>query len=231
VALPKGAIVPGTSPPVIIAHGGGNSSDRTAAALAGPSDYLEVDFWVHGDRFEARHERRFPFGIPFLYEKWYLRRVPRDVEPLERLLEACEGRAGIFLDLKNGRERPSRLVAKVLEALDDHVPVLASSQQWDVLRGFAANVSGVPVYYSVDVPAKLDLLHSIVRRDPVPAGTSCRHTLLTRDVIRRLHDEGLAVVAWTVDDPARAEELAEMGVDGITTHNAAEIRAVLGPPA
>jgi glycerophosphoryl diester phosphodiesterase len=32
------------------------------------------------------------------------------------------------------------------------------------------------------------------------------------------HDVGLAVHTWTVDDPARMVELAEMGVDSVITN-------------
>ena len=42
-------------------------------------------------------------------------------------------------------------------------------------------------------------------------------------LIERLHDRGFAVIAWTVDDPDRARELIEWGVDGITTHNVEEL--------
>jgi glycerophosphoryl diester phosphodiesterase len=216
---------------VLIAHGGGNTSMATLAALATPADYLEVDLWVHRDRFEARHERRLPFGLPWLYERWYLSRLRLEREPLQRLLDACRDRAGLFLDLKTGGERPSTIVARALASLEARIPVLASSQSWPALRAFRHAVPDVPIYYSVDVISKLDLLFSVIRRDPVPDGVSCNHRLLTPDVIKRFHDNGLGVVAWTVDSDDRALELAGWGVDGITTHRAPELRKLLGPSA
>ena len=44
------------------------------------------------------------------------------------------------------------------------------------------------------------------------------HLALTEEVIARLHEGGLTVNCWTVDDPARAEELCAWGVDFITTN-------------
>lgn len=44
------------------------------------------------------------------------------------------------------------------------------------------------------------------------------HTAVTADDVKMLHDAGLKVNTWTVDDPARAEELTSMGVDMITTN-------------
>jgi glycerophosphoryl diester phosphodiesterase len=53
---------------------------------------------------------------------------------------------------------------------------------------------------------------------PLPdAGVSVRHTLLTEASTRALHDVVGTVVAWTVNDVARARQLCEFGVDGITT--------------
>lgn len=46
-----------------------------------------------------------------------------------------------------------------------------------------------------------------------------RHTaLVSKELIDRLHEGGLTVNCWTVDDPARAEELVSLGVDYITTN-------------
>ena len=44
-----------------------------------------------------------------------------------------------------------------------------------------------------------------------------KHTLLKRAVIDKAHDAGLAVLAWTVNDPRRARELVEWGVDTVIT--------------
>ena len=40
---------------------------------------------------------------------------------------------------------------------------------------------------------------------------------VTEDVIAACHAAGLAVNAWTCNDPARARELAGWGIDGICT--------------
>ena len=42
-------------------------------------------------------------------------------------------------------------------------------------------------------------------------------------------DLALLVVAWTVDDIDRAAELVGWGVDGLTTHRVAEMRAEFAP--
>ena len=44
-----------------------------------------------------------------------------------------------------------------------------------------------------------------------------KHTLLTRDLVAEVRGAGLRVATWTVNDPARAAELAGFGVDTIIT--------------
>ncbi len=44
------------------------------------------------------------------------------------------------------------------------------------------------------------------------------HLLLTKERIDALHDAGIVINCWTCDDPKRGEELAEMGVDQITSN-------------
>jgi glycerophosphoryl diester phosphodiesterase len=45
------------------------------------------------------------------------------------------------------------------------------------------------------------------------------HPLVTRRLLAAAHGIGVAVIAWTVDDAARAAALAELGVDGICSND------------
>lgn len=44
------------------------------------------------------------------------------------------------------------------------------------------------------------------------------HEALTKENIEYMHSRGIAINCWTVDDPARGEELASWGVDYITSN-------------
>ncbi len=52
--------------------------------------------------------------------------------------------------------------------------------------------------------------------------------LVDSELVAAAHGAGLAVIAWTTDDPDRIEALAAMGVDGICTNLPARAREVLG---
>lgn len=219
-------LVPGKRGPAIVAHGAGNARALVAAATEAGADFLEVDLWLHEGRFEARHERAV-YPIPVLFEKWYLRWAPRKPFGLAELLEAAAGRVRVFLDMKSGGEQAARLIRRSIEAAGTAPPMAASAQQWRFLRELHAIVPEIDTFYSIDVKAKLDLFLSVHERDRQPKGVSCRHTLLSAEIVQRLHDRGLWVIAWTVDDVERAQVLAGWGVDAITTHRVAEVRKAL----
>ncbi len=230
MTAPGSAAVPplvgGREGPALIAHGAGNNATLAQQAVAAGADFLEVDLWVHRGRFEARHERA-AYPLPFLFEKWYLRRLPRQPFGLAELFREAGHAARVFLDLKNGGAEAAQLVRRSLDAAGTGVSIAASAQQWRILRALAEAVPEADLFYSIDVVAKLDLFLSVMERDVVPRGVSCRHELLTPALVQRLHERGLAVVAWTVDELERARELVSWGVDGVTTHQVKAFRPAL----
>jgi glycerophosphoryl diester phosphodiesterase len=229
-ASPGGGLQPIADPPArpaLIAHGGGNGAEPAREALASGAALIEVDLWLHRGRLEARHERRLPGPFPILYELWYIRTAPRLPYRLEDLLADCQGRAAILLDLKNGIGKAPRILRRILAAFGEGVEVIASSQNWPLLREVKLSCPYLDLYYSIDTPDQFDLFQSVMLHDPLPAGVSIRHTLLDRRTIADFHAAGLAVAAWTVDDGERARELAAWGIDAITTNQVEEIRAAL----
>ncbi len=60
---------------------------------------------------------------------------------------------------------------------------------------------------------------------------SLRHSLATADTVCALHEKVRHIVAWTVNDTARAAQLRKIGIDGITTDRSAVVRALVMPPA
>lgn len=54
------------------------------------------------------------------------------------------------------------------------------------------------------------------------------HPLITPRLVAAARDAGVAVIAWTVDDPVRIDELAKLGVDGICTNDPRLLAASVG---
>ncbi|MFN0095221.1 MAG: glycerophosphodiester phosphodiesterase [Dehalococcoidia bacterium] len=227
-ALARGRplVVPGRPAPALIAHAT-NSEARASSAIDAGADWVEVDIWGHSGAIEVRHERRTPV-LPLLFEKWYVRFPGDTARRLAGILGALPPDVGVFFDLKDNHSATRDAIRSVFQDARGR-RMAASSQLWHALRPLGAACEGLDLFYSVDSPAKLDLLLSVIRRDRQVAGVSARASLLQAPTVRALHDCGLQVVAWTVDDPDRAAELARWGVDGITTHVPRAIREALTP--
>ncbi|MBI3212076.1 MAG: hypothetical protein HYZ47_05310 [Simkania negevensis] len=54
-----------------------------------------------------------------------------------------------------------------------------------------------------------------------PKLMALRHQLLTKERVAFLHERGIEIWGWTIDDLAYGKELKRLGVDGIITNNAA----------
>ena len=53
------------------------------------------------------------------------------------------------------------------------------------------------------------------------------HRAITPKVLKRFHDIGVPVYAWTVNDIKRMKYLIDLGIDGIITNKPADLRALL----
>jgi len=81
------------------------------------------------------------------------------------------------------------------------------------MRTFHAIVPDVPIGL-LGKPALRDLPSLASYADQINPS----HTTLTRDYVRRVHDAGMRVFTWTVDDPETMRRLISWRVDGIITN-------------
>jgi glycerophosphoryl diester phosphodiesterase len=211
--------------PLVIGHRGApaeapeNSLEAFAAAVAAGADLVELDV---GEGLVVGHPRR------------------RGAETL-RLDEALAALAatgvGVQLDLKlTGRER------EIAAAVARHglgARVLVSSTRPRSLRRLAGEAPELPraLAYPHDRlgVAALPWPRPVVRASVAAAGpltaawlprllararagaVALHHALVTPALVRGLHEGRAALIAWTVNDPARIAELARLGVDAITS--------------
>jgi len=116
-----------------------------------------------------------------------------------------------------GRERETgaaiALDAKTLWAGADVKPLLSSFSE-DALDAAREAVPELPRAWLIErLPD--DWRSAIVRLGCI--ALDAKHTLLTRELVAEVRGAGLRVATWTVNDPARAAELAGFGVDTIIT--------------
>jgi glycerophosphoryl diester phosphodiesterase len=90
-----------------------------------------------------------------------------------------------------------------------------------VSRDWARSRTLRPVYVLGAATLRARLPTMVRRRAPALGvwAVWIYQTLITRSLVEAAHGEGVAVIAWTVDDPARAVALAALGVDGICSND------------
>lgn len=197
-----------------IAHRAGNNLHDLEEALDAGIDAIECDFWHARGRLALRHERKLP-GLPVIFDKWYFRFGVGELS-LRRLLREINFRAELFLDIKSHTPRAADAVLELYHDNASMMPhTLVCSRQWKLLDRIAAARTRMELFYSIGSRREIDSLIRGLSRMQRPAGTSIKHTLLSADVVARLHAEGLQVYAWTVNTRHRAEELLAWGVDGL----------------
>lgn len=171
-----------------------------------------------------------------------LRQVAPELPTLEDALAFFVDEApgiGLHVDLKLRARLDELAVAIVRYGLEARTVV--SSTHVPSLRAFARAARGVQIGLTYPEDrlsiARRPALHPIVSfglsalRASVPyrvgrmihrsqAGAlMLQHRLVTPATVERAHAHGVAVLAWTVDDPAELRRVVEAGVDGVITND------------
>lgn len=227
----------------------GNTLESFAAAVEAGVDAIELDVLrPQSDFADGSDWRRAPAGPaastgPLLVAHDWAdarRRHPLTLaEALDGFTRPPLDRVRFDLDLKmTGRE--DEVVAEIaarglteramtsgmevpsVSYLRDAAPELARG--WTlpkVSRDWSRNRLLRPVFLagSASLRARLP---GVVRRTAPKLGVWAvwiYHPLITPRLIAAAHEVGVAVIAWTVDDRARAEALARLSVDGICSND------------
>jgi glycerophosphoryl diester phosphodiesterase len=213
------------------------SHDPDGARMAGvPRAFRDVPLaearrWNMGAGFVARDGRR-PFaapqsGSPDSADGGRFR-VPTFEEVLEELPPVP-----LNVDLK--QSTPS-MAATIVDLVRRHGAcdrvTLASFELRNLIAVRRLGYEGPTGLSRPEVAALLAMPRSAFRRLPLTGSAAQLPThvgrirLDTRRVIDRCHELGLRVDYWTIDDPAEAERLLDLGADGIMTDDPAAIAPV-----
>lgn len=147
--------------------------------------------------------------------------LPPSVARLDEAVDACEG-MWVNVDVKNSIDDadfdPDDRIADLVVG---ELAARATPQRWvissfrpetlDRCRMLAPDIRTAWLVYEADAAA----IERCVR-----AGHSALHpwvATVTTEHVRRCHDAGLAVNAWTCNEPERMRQLVAAGVDGICT--------------
>ncbi len=155
---------------------------------------------------------------------WAGERIPE----LGDVFHLVRGRASVNVEVKGEAATVAVLARRVLE-YDMIESVIVSSFDRETVR-VASSLASRP---------RTGLLRDEALSDPVDAiratcavGASLLHLkypFVTADVVAALHDAGLGLVAWTVNEPREMRRLAALGVDAILSDDPRLLRETLIP--
>ena len=191
--------------PVVIHDG---TVDRTTNGIGAVSDFTAKQLGL----LDAGHRQHVP--------------------TLDAVLGMSAGKVRVNIELKD-----AAAVGPVLKVVSAHrgLDWFASSSDWGTLAAIARQAPGTDCYpTTLGVAVNPDGQGTL--QDAVDFAAKLRGTgvsvwggCLDRAAVESIHARGLEVWAWTVNDPARAKELEDLGVDALCTDDPLLIRNALSP--
>jgi glycerophosphoryl diester phosphodiesterase len=181
----------------------------------------------------ARHDRRFPL-LPLYYDKWYARWRSEPQVDLDEILDRLDGKASLFVDIKSTSARALDMLLATLRRRQVVAGTRISGTYWHLLRRLHEEEPGLRLHYTIENPESLGRFQQLLEGDEGVGGISIHEALVDEELAARLQARGIEIVAYHVDQPARAQQLREWGVSGITSDDFALLRALKGhgpPPA
>ncbi len=202
----------------VIAHRGASADERENTlpaferAIADGADFVEFDVQASSDGalvvfHDLDLDRLTSLQGPLRRRRLVeLREV--GIPTLDEVLEVIRGRIGLMVELKSARlYRKHDIVRRTVEMLDRE----------DIVLSFERSA----LLHTRRLRPELRVLqhlgyHVSIRRAAAYAwGVGFRAPRVTERGLAKAHALGLVTTVFTVNDPARMLQLAELGVDGI----------------
>lgn len=202
----------------LIAHRAGNLASLHASAVE-VADVVEVDVHLFRNRLEVRHAKLLLWPFARLWEKWEILPADAPRPPLADILAELPAGTPVWFDLKGFTTRLPRAVHAVA---GDRPSVTYSARQWWIL-GWARRNTSARTMRSVGSRWQR-WLTTVVPPPAAGHGIVIDERLLDDGWLTRLRRRAAVVVAWGVEDPSRAAELAAAGIDGLIVDDLELIR-------
>lgn len=222
--------------PVVMGHRGvpvrapENTAASFALAAAEGATWVELDARLAADGVVVHHDARTADGTPVV-DQTVADLQGKGVVSLAGILDGLPDGLGVDVEVKNlpgqpGFDESGTLTGQVIDALHPRQAqraFMTSSFHPATVRALALGLpdvtAGQLMAETTPIPMAVDVANehmATVLCPPVVAH-------LDASTVDRIHAAGLAVLVWTVDDPDRARELAEAGVDALCTNDPAAI--------
>jgi glycerophosphoryl diester phosphodiesterase len=224
--------------PLVIAHRGDssraleNSLEAIRLAMSIPVDMIEFDirksrdsvlYMMHDERTGRTCQTDISIEKSLSDDIAKVRlRNGETVPTLDDVLGLVAGKVGLNIEVKS--EGAGELTAARLAASGYRGDILVSSfKEAEVLavRGVAPQIAVAGIF---DVFAPSEVKAYRTKKYTV---ISLNRKTVTRELVALLHERGIEVYVWTVDDEPEMRKLIEWGVDGIYSNRPVVLKKLL----
>ena len=199
-----------------VAHNAGNNPGTTATALRDGAGVIEID--VLSARGQLVAGRPQPW-------RWLAERLFQGPTLTEAWNQAAAAKVTKLDLMQTDRKFLGELVT-FLSSRSSSRRVMISSRDPAALLYLHRRLPDVTLLFSVAFPDAVHQLQSDHALQDAIGGASVFQGLVDANLVTWMHQHKLIVVAWTVNEGQRFNELVRLGVDGITTANLAILRAL-----
>ncbi|HZQ27899.1 MAG TPA: glycerophosphodiester phosphodiesterase [Acidimicrobiales bacterium] len=201
-----------------------NTVEAFAAAVRMGADGVEFDVRRTGDgALVVHHDAVLPGVGPLA--NLAVAQLPEWLPLFDAAIESCDG-LSLHVEIKDLPTEPSWDPTEAIAAEVAAVLVERGLRERALVSSFS--LATIDAVHSADpaIPTawltladydQHEALATVAERGHV--GLNPRHEAVTRELVRDAHALGVALVAWTVDDPERLRELASWGVDAVITND------------
>lgn len=131
----------------------------------------------------------------------------------------------LVVEVKSGPE----IIPLLEELLSNHPKrsqIIFISFGWDVIKGLHDAFPDLPCFWlSSNKNDVIEKWNEVLSEGL--DGINLHHKIIDRNMVEQAHKDGLGILAWTVNEIDRVNELIGYGIDGITTDRPGYIRAHL----
>ncbi len=151
----------------------------------------------------------------WFHKKFINERIPS----LEQVLKAVHGKIGLMIEIKKGSHQSDEIVQAVLSTLKEfplvsNCPIYIGSFDPDILSLLQKHHSPYELVGIVDELSLIDVM--------LEKGVKCLalwNEIITRDLVNFLIGKEKALWSFTIDSPAEAKRLIDLGIQAIITNN------------
>lgn len=153
------------------------------------------------------------------------------VPTLQEVLDTLHGRAGLLLEVKSPSLYPG-IAEEIAAELDGEGwlnadarsgRLIVQSFDWEFMAAFNQLAPDVPAGLLGGPPSEQRIAELSTWADQI----NPNHNRVTESFVETVHNYGMETWPYTIDDPDRMRQLAELDVDGIITNRPAVLIEVL----